>query len=321
VKYNITQPPARRNDNTISATVALRATPSLVTGLRTIGADQVARPDTKGGTDPSGRWADRIKINATTALSTQIDSGGVPRKLEELRISDTARADDLISRKTQVDASCQALRRAIDNAPFRLSDPDRDLILFDEVRQAGVFKLYGPSSLNCTSDVVARWTALGITPPPVADDLALPVSTSAKVARLTLLATHWELGDPGARRNVLRPNFATQISLTAPANLLPGFPAPTAADSNGVATWDINPELLALLRKDCLGNFKPNADKDPWATGFVRFEGSPTVYLLRATFVANRPWGAEGPAIKALSLTEATADDRRKYDQTGRCLA
>ncbi|MES2035191.1 MAG: hypothetical protein V4466_13540, partial [Pseudomonadota bacterium] len=88
VAYQITLPAAKRNDPPISvmARVQLKTRRSLVTDAVFTGADGIVRPNTLGAAEPSSRWANEIIIKQSpdTRLGTQIDSGGVPRKLADL---------------------------------------------------------------------------------------------------------------------------------------------------------------------------------------------------------------------------------------------
>lgn len=324
VTYRITLPAPDKKTAApvINATVFLKAMPSLVTTELTKDPAGVTRPDTHGGTAPNGRWAARILIrdNPELRLGAHIDGGGVPRKLAELRVPEGAKADDVVARRQQIDASCQALRDAVDSGPFRLSDVDRDLVLFDELRLAGVFKVYDASTLTCTQDVVARWKALGITPETPRTE-TFKITHENKVERLNLLAQHWDFADEATRRQVLPLNFENPVRLTARPDLIEGYPAPTAADGDGLATWDIQPQHLAKLRKSCLGNFKPAPADTVWSTAFAKFEGDPRLYLVRATFLDSRPFGKQGPTISALEVREASKADRDRFDLTGSCLA
>jgi hypothetical protein len=326
VKYTVTIPPADKHSQPVivEATLDLVATVSLITDLRFTGGDRIIRPQTSRGTAPAGRWADRISLrgNPATTLGDQIDAGGVPRKLEDLKIVPGAKAEDVVARKTQIDASCQALSKAIDSGPFKLSDSDRDLILYDELRRAGIFKLYAPASLDCTADAVGRWAKYQITVPALPDTKPPPrtVPAADKIARLTWIAKHLEVQDQGIRADLLRSDFTTTVRITAQPDFIPGWPAPTVPNEKGLATWDVSPERLAALKKACFGNFKSGADKESEATAFAQFEGDPKSYLVRPAFSTAQSWGPEGPQVESLSITEATPEERRAYDSNGKCL-
>lgn len=188
------------------------------------------------------------------------------------------------------------LRKAVTEGDFQLNSFDSAVVLLDELRRAGVFTVYAADDLACTRDMVAVWKTYGLAapsrpPPPITH----PSTPQQRVARLTMLAKHWDIADEATREVILPEDFQDAVQLTSRPDLIPGFPAPTAPDVNGFATWPARPALLAKLAKSCLGNFKQPPEGANWATGFVIFRNDTTTYLLRATVAQNQPFGSDGP--------------------------
>jgi hypothetical protein len=322
VTYEVTLPPAKKKapPAKISATVHLRTIGSLVTDDRiTVAGQQL--PDTKGGVFPSTRWAERISIggNGSIKLGSQLDAGGVPRKLADLQVPPGARPEDTTSRKALIEAACESLRAAVEGGPFRLNDHDRQLVMFDELRRAGVFRIYSPTEIGCVSNLLPEWGRYAIKlpqPPPP------PLYTSKpgdRVSRLEVLAVQWDIADLATRKANLPLSFNSPVALTARPDMISNYPAPVAPAPSGLATWQVQPALLAELRKSCFGNFKPPSDGSKSATAFARFEGDSRGYLLEFTFDETRPFGQGGPTINGLSIREATPEDRATHDHNGKC--
>ncbi|MES2035190.1 MAG: hypothetical protein V4466_13535, partial [Pseudomonadota bacterium] len=232
-------------------------------------------------------------------------------------------ATDVVARKDQVEAACAALSTAIETGAFRLNDHDRHLVLYDELRRAGVFKVYDAAELDCTSGMVPIWARYGITKVKPAQPRTplYPSTPDQRVARLTTLATHWAIADEATRRAILPSSFRNPVTLTARPDMIAGYPAPVRPDPEGAATWQIQPALLAGLSKSCFGNFKPPAADQATATAFARFVDDTRLYLVRIIVSDSQAFGPEGPMISAITLREATKQDIASFDLNGNCIA
>ena len=320
IKYTVSLPGPKKKDPpaTVEATIALRTTTSLVVLKARIAGTTL--PDTNKGAETVESWASRIGLGKDRTLASYLKEG-TPRTLEDLAVREGETPATEIKRLQQIESACESLKKAIAEAPVRLSDSDKLLILFDELRRAKVFRVYKASELACTSGFVADWEEYGIKPPLPPAKATLAVPDDAKNHRLELLATYWKLPDGPARATTLPKNFAARVALTARPDFLPGFPSSAPVDASGYATWDIDPRHLALLEAACLGNWKPTPPGEPWATSFATFKGSESVlYLLKVYFVDDAPWGGEGPAIKAISIMPATDQDKVAFKQTTSCF-
>lgn len=268
-------------------------------------------------------WASKIVLNRKPEIQTLADylrDKGVPTKLSGLSVSPLESGP--VPRAEVVNTACMALKDALEGAPLRLSDADRDLVLFSELKKRGVFEVFDANELSCLSDVRGAWVrkyAL-VVPSPKPN---YAVSVAEKTERLDRLARHWALPSPETRANLLaEEDFTNPVRLTAAANLLPGMPAPVQPDSTtGLATWELDPKHLALLRKHCFGNQRPTAPTDRWQTAFAQFEGSSRSYLVTLNFKTDERWGRGGPLIQSLTVKPATAEDRRNFNHNNNCLA
>lgn len=319
VRYEIRLPGPKATDpvTTVSVSLNLATRPSLLTSsFTTVEGRRV--PDVTTISAP--RWASGIRLQGNNkTFTTQLETAGLPQKLGNLQVSAGAQPDERVAKVAQVNADCMTLRKAITEGDFQLSPFDSSVILFDELRRAGVFKVYRPEDLSCTSDMVVRWKQYGLAAPKI-EAVTNPSTPAQRVERLMTLAKHWGVADDATREMILPDNFQDVVQLTARPDLISGFPAPTAPDVNGFATWPVSSVLLAKLAKFCLGNFKQPPEAANWATAFVIFRNDPTSYLLRATFAQNKAFGGEGPKIAALSLKPATAQDKADFDLNQNCL-
>ena len=134
--------------------VSLQTRPSLITDITRL-VDNRLRPDVSSS--DGTRWATSIEVAPSKSVADIIDGRGVPRKLHELQ---AGASDEAVTRLAQVERACSDLLGALrlgENSTFRLSDHDTDLILFDELRRAGVFDAFKPEKLRCIAGMPERW--------------------------------------------------------------------------------------------------------------------------------------------------------------------
>lgn len=285
-------------------------------------AQNVEWPDVSGLS--GARFADRIKLSTRSGpglspllLSTAIDQQGVPQKLEELSI-DGVLSEQLV-RLDSVNKSCRALQAALQRGPYRLSDSDAQLVLFDELRRGGVFDRYEAKTLPCTKDLVAAWKdRYNLVPQYPVKNRNIP--WMAKEVRLRRIAESWDRPTPEFRSYALGDDFATaDVPIVAPQGFITN--AMVSVDPQGNQSFTIAVEFLADRKKRCFGNFKPTGDAEPWATAFVEFENDPTLYLVtfrfddRSEFLPN-----PGPRVESIKIRVATASDKIDFNQSGSCL-
>jgi len=299
--------------------VYLRTKPSLITDAM-LPAPYDYVPDVNvPGSSPD--WAGSILVNRKpdTYLSTYLASTGVPTKLTALKVQDGP--SGAIPRVEAVNTACEALRDALAGTPLRLSDSDRNLVLYSELKKGGVFSLYRPRDLRCLDGVRDDWISLYKLPMPGAV-VYREIPFKHKTERLERVASHWFKPSPEERGQLLaEDDFTEPVRLTAAPDFLPNNPAPVSADpATGLATWDVDPRRLGLLRKSCFGNHKQTAASDRSQTGFAQFEGSVRSYLLTFQFKADEEWGRDGPIIEALTIRPATAADVQAYNNNSNCV-
>lgn len=253
---------------------------------------------------------------AQTDLATVLDQQGVPQKLEELSIASAA--SEQLTRQDAVNKSCRALYTALQKGPYRLSDADMQLVLFDELKTGGVFDRYDAAQLSCTHDLVPVWKArYNLVPNVPAKSRDIP--WKAKEARLLRMARSWDMLTPEVRTFALGEDFVSgNIKAVAPLGFIPGVPSDVGMD--GRQEFVVAVSYLAMRKKICFGSFKPNTDQEPWATAFVRFEGDPALYLATLRFDTRADFLLDpGPRVEAVDMRVATAGDKAVYDQTGKC--
>lgn len=301
--------------------VYLRTTPSLITTkMRPPPDDYIPDVNIAGTTRD---WASKILLQhkpEALYLSEYLEASGVPASLDALKVAPGLSAP--VPKIDLVNSACEALRDALSGAPLRLSDSDRDLVLFSELKKRGVFDVYEPIQLRCLEDTRDAWASLYKLPMPSTQSIR-DISEVEKNRRLDRLAAHWSIEDQVNRSDLLsKEDFTEQVSLTAVPNMLPGYPASVPANvATGMATWEIDPSLLGLLRKTCFGNQKANATTDRWQTAFAEFAGSSNSYLVTMHFKADESWGQSGPRIRALTMKPATSADVQNFDRNGKCLS
>lgn len=337
IRYSVTIP-SKDSDKPaakVEATISLRTRLSLLTE-RTIA--NTLLPDMNKGAESPDSWANRIQLGGEQRLDKYIEEG-TPRKLADLDVVDDETPDTEVLRRSQIDAACTSLKKAISESPVKLSDSDKLLVLFDELRRRKVFTVYRAADLSCTSGLVEDWKALKLVVPEPAGNVALPVPEQARKARMRLLGKSWRLNNADERSESIPDNFtgfpdSTSnssnalefkgiVRLTAPADFLPGMPSPASVDSRGYSTWDIDPKHLARLHNACFGNVKSMITGEPGATAFATFVGGePVLYLIKAYFADDVSWGKEGPRIKSVSISEASDQDKIEYNhpEPGGCL-
>jgi hypothetical protein len=322
VTYRVAFPVPNGSASKVDVKLWLATRQSLITNeTRTDGLGR-KWPDTSSV--PVARWADRIRLSsrsgagiAPTYLSTALDQQGVPQKLEELSLSSAAGEE--ISRQEAVNKSCRALLSALQKGPYRLSDADAQLILYNELERGGVFERYDAATLGCTSTLAPVWKArYNLAPASHKPKRDLP--WKAKLARLTRIAKSWDLPMPETRLFALSDDFSPRdVQVLAPVGFIPG--ALVSEDPPGFQKFPVAVKYLADRKKTCFGNFKPTADSDPTATAFVVFDGDATLYLATLRFDTRAEFVLDpGPRIEGLDLRPASAADKVTYNQSGSCL-
>lgn len=310
------------NETKIRTTVDvyLRTMPSLITN-QMLPAPFEHIPNVNGLTSD---WASQIYLtrNPDQTLASYLKEKGVPAKLTGLDVS--REMSGPVPRIDVVNDACKALRAALEDAPLRLSDADRDLILFSELRKRGVLGVFSANELNCLDGVREYWISRYglIVPRPPTEVIERDIQEREKTERLKRLASHWAIEQKEDREELLASeDFTNPVRLMAMPDLLPGMSAPTAPNpETGLASWEIDPKHLALLKKSCFGNQKSNSPTDRWQTAFAQFEGSSITYLLTLHFKADESWGKSGPRIRALTIKRATDQDKRDFNNNGNCL-
>jgi hypothetical protein len=313
IRYSVTIPGQKAADPPakVEATISLRTRTSLITEKMII---NTTLPDMNKGAETMDPWANRILLGDTRTLGAYIEEG-TPRRLSDLNVVDQETPDTEVARKEQIEAACASLKRAISEAPVRLSDSDKLLVLYDELRRRKVFRIYRATDLSCTSGLIEEWKSLGIVAPEPIGRVSFPIPDQDRTARMKLLATYWGFTNSDDRAKALPSNFTATVRLTAPADFLPGLPSSAPVDSSGYSTWDIDPKHLAKLHRQCFGNIKPTSTGEPGATAFATFAGNDAlIYLIKAYFVDNATWGNEGPRVKAISIAAATDQDKIVYN-------
>ncbi|KTE25542.1 MULTISPECIES: hypothetical protein [unclassified Sphingopyxis] len=321
VTYRVAFPVAGGAASKIDVKLWLATRQSLLTGeLRT---DAQGRKWPDASAVPVSRWADRIRLAtrsggiAPTYLSTALDQQGVPQKLEELSLANAA--GEQISRQEAVNKSCRALLSALQKGPYRLSEADAQLILYNELERGGVFERYDASTLGCTSLLVPVWkTRYDLAPASHRPKRDIPLQ--AKVKRLTRMAGSWAQPTPESRLFALSDDFAPRdVHMQAPVGFIQGVVV--SEDPPGFQKYPVAVKHLAERKKSCFGNFKPTADTDPTATAFIQFEGDPTLYLATLRFDDRADFLMDpGPRVEGMDLRLASEADRATYNQNGKCL-
>jgi len=322
VQYKVSFPLPKGQASSVDVKIGLATSESLITSDRRAGNDNVQWP--KVSQLAGSRFADRVKLSTRVGagltpalLSTVLDQQGVPQKLEELAVP--VGASEQLARQEAVNKSCLALQSALQKGPYRLSDSDAQLILFNELDRGGVFKRYDASQLSCTQDLVPIWKARydlsAVTPVKPRE-----ISWKAKNNRLDRMAASWGMASTDVRQFALGDDFVPgSIRMVAPAGFIPGVPVDP--DPQGNQTFTVSVKFLADRKKTCFGNFKPTSDSEPWATAFVQFDQDATLYLMTLRFDNRNDFLlSPGPRVEALEVRAASAADRRDFNQSGSCL-
>jgi len=323
VKYRVQFPVPRGQASNVDIRLTLSTTETLITDAQPRkDAANVEWPNVAGL--DGKRYADRIKLatrigpgQTLTTLSTALDQQGVPQKLEELSVA--GNASEQLSRQDAVNKNCRALQSALQKGPYRLNDADAQLVLFNELELGGVFDRYDASILPCTRDLVAPWKArYNLSPKSPTPTRAIP--WKSKEARLNRMAKSWDLATPDVRTFALGEDFATaNIPIVAPIDFIPNVPV--VEGPPGFKTFDVGVQFLAERKKRCFGNFKPNADNQPWATAFAQFENDPASYLLTLRFDNRSEFlFSPGPRVSAIEIRPASVSDRSEFNQSSNCL-
>lgn len=323
VRYRVRFPVPNGQASTLDVTLGLWTTKSLITtAMPRKDSSNVEWPDVSGLI--GSRYADRIKLSTRTgpgltslALSSALDQQGVPQKLEELSVA--GNASEQLSRQDAVNRHCRALQSALQKGPYRLNDADAQLVLFNELELGGVFDRYDANTLSCTRDMVGLWKArYNLTPKSPTPERA--ISWKAKEARLMRMARSWDRLTADDRNFALGDDFAAaNVPIVAPLDFIPNVPV--AEGPPGFKTFDVGIQFLAERKKSCFGNFKPNAENQPWATAFARFEGDPTLYLLTLRFDNRSEFlVSAGPRVSAIEVRPASAMDRSDFNQSNNCI-
>jgi hypothetical protein len=326
VEYRVSFPVPKGQPSTVKVKLSLATQESLLTPESAFREDEAGAKWPDASKIPVSRWAEKILLSTRTvpgvtvsSLATSLDQQGVPQKLEGLILTDNTA--DQVTRKEAVNKSCTALNLALQKTPYRLTEADAQLILFNELSQGRVFERYSPASLSCTAAMVPIWKArYNLQAPSLPGIAERTIPWKAKEARLNRMAKSWDMPTPELRSFTLSDDFAPHdVHMTAPTGFIPGVVV--SEQVSGFQQFDAAVRYLAVRRKACFGNFKPTADKDPTATGFVRFEDDPMLYLVVFRFDNQAEFVVDpGPRVAGLGIRPASEDDKVTYNQSGSCL-
>jgi hypothetical protein len=297
-RYTVTW--AGKVDARMAVDVYLDAVPSLIT-QRTRVVDGFLRPDVSMALGT--RWAEAIPVDPKRNVADIIKTPGVPRPLVDLRASGAQPAAD---RLALVESACQDLRTALrtgESSTFRLNDHDADLVLFDELRLAGVFDLYKPSQLTCLNGMAQRWKSRYDIE--ARGDVVVPWAHMEN--RLKKLWHSWRKADATQRAEELREDIVLpNVTLVAPPGFIAGGAEP---DEDGLVRAPVGATSLAVRRQTCFGNYAPVKDAKASATVLAQFDDQPELYELLFTFQTTEDYARQqGPLVRQISVQPATSE-------------
>jgi len=253
----------------------------------------------------AGTWATNIQIANGKSLGSAITIDGIPRKLTGL---DGPQATGPTPAQI-VQSTCTDLNNALRDAKyFSLNETDADLILYDQLSYADVFKTFSPSEVRCYGAMLPAWQAkYGIVVPPPSPLVHLNYNGDME-PRLNSVAKAWRNGVPEDRKELLEYNVDSEVRVTVDNAALPaiwnvlGGDGPTRSGTVGAAA-------LSSRQIACFGHYS-QIDKTDQASALGRFASDDTVYFFQIGFHNEGEWNhRQGPLINALTIRRAMGTD------------